>query len=167
MELGIGSDPVIERRDGLWYCMIGEHSTAPLSLYMAETGTIYAGSIPVTSSDLIFVEGDAVQDSLLDIEPTWQVARIDLPKESLAAFRARLKQLELVKALEASDAFGEWWLGKDCAVERYTPWHDDPGVHMLLYSSNMRGLSTFRRAVSDIIQMKETWSYPPHPDLTR
>jgi hypothetical protein len=166
MELGIGSDPVIERRDGLWYCMIGEHSTAPLSLYMGETGTICAGSIPITSSALIFIEGDAVQDSLLDIEPTWQVAGIDLGKESLATFRARLKQLELVEVREASDAFGEWWLGQDCAVERYTPWYDDPAAHMWLYFSSRKGLSTFSRAVSDITRIREARPYPPHPELT-
>ena len=111
--------PAAYKLNGVWYFDFATQPSAPFDFRLCQSGTLYADTIPISSSIEKWIESEAVLDELVDIQQNWRwITFGQLARHN----RQSLQIPELEPIGEASDAFTSWWASKEFRLVRATFW---------------------------------------------
>ncbi|HEX2913320.1 MAG TPA: hypothetical protein VH186_21130 [Chloroflexia bacterium] len=126
-KLGVPNDAYIDNYMQHWFCECLEENSTQCEIVMDENGQIYYNAyggyeVVSFSSASVFIENDAMFDSLFDLSPSWYRIQMGFDLEQAKHLEIELCAAGFEPLAEATDEFSGWWISSETIINRFRIW---------------------------------------------
>lgn len=121
-----------EHQGGKWFFACADHPTQQAWFRMDQAGAFYVDEVPLASSMTVWLESEAAEDELVDLQAKWWLVSFPCshPEDDLVG------RIELPPLIEATDELIRWWTdSRTRLVARRAGTPEDPRWHLRAWCS--------------------------------